>query len=48
MDLKQLWYTLLIERNLLESDNRLKRKIHGTVGSQGRVSKVSKSGILKY
>jgi large subunit ribosomal protein L47 len=32
-DLHKLWHLLLIEKNLLMSDNALKRKIHGTIGA---------------
>jgi hypothetical protein len=39
-DLHKLWHILLIEKNLLISDNKLKRKIHNSMGSQGRLSKV--------
>ena len=39
---------LLIEKNKLLSDNLLKRKIAGSIGPQGRMIKVEKSGIYIY
>ncbi len=32
-DLHKLWHILLIEKNLLISDNKLKKKIHNSMGS---------------
>lgn len=39
-DLHKLWYLLLKEKNAILSDNKLKKKIHGTQGPQGRMRKV--------
>ena len=39
-DLHKLWYVLLKEKNMILSDNKLKRKIFGGIGQQGRMSKV--------
>eukprot|EP01017_Pseudomicrothorax_dubius_P009251 TRINITY_DN1310_c0_g1_i4.p2 TRINITY_DN1310_c0_g1~~TRINITY_DN1310_c0_g1_i4.p2 ORF type:complete len:299 (-),score=89.76 TRINITY_DN1310_c0_g1_i4:1321-2217(-) len=42
-DLHRLWYVLLKEKNLILSDNVLKRKIFGSIGQQGRYGKVKRS-----
>jgi len=39
-DLHKLWYVLLKEKNALRSDNILKKKAFGTMGPQGRMSKI--------
>jgi len=39
-DLHKLWYVLLKEKNLITSDNLLKRKISGEIGPQGQMGKV--------
>lgn len=39
-DLHKLWYVLLREKNLIASDNILKRKITGESGPQGQIGKV--------
>lgn len=39
-DLHKLWYVLLREKNMIKSDNVLKRKLFGGIGQQGRMGKV--------
>lgn len=45
-DLHKLWYLLLREKNMITSDNVLKRKIFGSIGQQGRMSKVQSDAIF--
>ena len=43
---KNFRYVFLIEKNKILSDNVLKRKIQGFIGTQGRMIKVNNSSII--